>query len=412
MAIKESTKQIIAESGFDVNAAVELSEVEKLTKDMKTKIIEIGYVSRSELKAVYNTYMQVQDMRIALTEQIRSIENGNTEDSDLSITILRWTLKNMASIEKSLLKSLTIVCENNEVGRWLLATTGIGPSLAAGCLAYFDVRGKEYATQFHSYAGLNDNNRPWRGKEEITKIVNDIVGSSKVITDDHVALIAAKTQWSYSHIRDRAWDDKKEKWSKANIISACSMVPYNKELKSFCYLLGEQFHWNCNNDQSLYGTLFSERKALEEKRNAEGAFSDQASNKLDKLISKDTNAYKAYSEGKLPAAHINNRAKRWAVKIFISHLFEEMYRVEYGEKPPRYYALDKLEGMHNKLILPEVPFTPVNGEPMDEPNIPANYKPKKEEKIKYECDCGGTKAVKYSPIKCKNCGSRLHKIEE
>ena len=52
MAIKESTKQIIAESGFDVNAAVELSEVEKLTKDMKTKIIEIGYVSRSELKAV------------------------------------------------------------------------------------------------------------------------------------------------------------------------------------------------------------------------------------------------------------------------------------------------------------------------------------------------------------------------
>ena len=412
MAIKESTKQIIAESGFDVNAAVELSEVEKLTKDMKTKIIEIGYVSRSELKAVYNTYMQVQDMRIALTEQIRSIENGNTEDSDLSITILRWTLKNMASIEKSLLRSLTIVCENNEVGRWLLATTGIGPSLAAGCLAYFDVRGKEYSTQFHSYAGLNDNNRPWRGKEEITKIVNDIVGSSKTITDDHVALIAAKTQWSYSHIRDRAWDDKKEKWSKANIISACSMVPYNKELKSFCYLLGEQFHWNCNNDQSLYGTLFSERKALEEKRNAEGAFSDQASNKLDKLISKDTNAYKAYSEGKLPTAHINNRAKRWAVKIFISHLFEEMYRVEYGEKPPRYYSLEKLEGMHNKLILPEVPFTPVNGEPMDEPNIPANHKPKKEEKPKYECDCGGTKAVKYSPIKCKNCGSRLHKIEE
>ena len=57
--------------------------------------------------------------------------------------------------------------------------------------------------------------------------------------------------------------------------------------------------------------------------------------KLEKYkIGKTTDAYKAYSVGKLPPAHIHARAKRYAVKMFISHLHEIWYEVELGKPAP------------------------------------------------------------------------------
>jgi hypothetical protein len=97
--------------------------------------------------------------------------------------------------------------------------------------------------------------------------------------------------------------------------------------------------------------------------NESGKYAEQAKRKLEEYnIDKSTKAYEAYSQGKLPAAHINARAMRWTEKIFLSHLFEEMYRVRYDKIPPRYYSIDKLGEEHNKDIAPEVPFTLVSGE--------------------------------------------------
>ena len=436
---KESTIDILADAGFDINSDIELPEVVSLTKDLKQKILTIGHVNRSEIKACVSTFYQMQDIRKSLTEQIRSIENNSQDGAETSITILRWTVKNVASIEKSLSDCMELICQTNPVGRWLLAITGIGPVLAAGCLAYFDIEGREYATQFLSYAGLNDNNRPWISREKSAAIVNDIVGNSRIITDDHVALIAAKTQWSYEHIRSNAYNEAKGKWVKGDIVKAICMKPYNSELKSFCWKIGKSFQWNCNNEKSKYGTLFSERRVKEIAKNEALEFADQAEIKKN-FVGKSTEAYKAYSEGKLPKAHINNRAMRWAIKIFVSHLFEEMYRVRYDKVPPRYYSLVKLDEEHNKEILPEVPYdlTTEEYETLSKeqinrieekrnklikmPNIkPASVEaPKKEtvekteevSEIKYTCECGNLKESKYTPKKCPVCKTRLHKIEE
>jgi hypothetical protein len=437
---KESTINILAEAGFDVNSDISLPQAESLTKDLKEKIITIGKVERSEIKACVSTFYQMQDMRRALTEQIRSIENSDKDTSaETSIAILRWTVKNVASIERSLEKCMELICRTDKVGRWLLATVGIGPVLAAGCLAYFDIEGKEYATQFHSYAGLNDNNRPWLSREKSTEIVNDIIGDSKVITDDHVALIAAKSQWSYEHIRNKAYNSETGKWSKTNIIKAICLKPYNGDLKSFCWKIGKSFQWNCNNSNSVYGTLFSEKRVSEIAKNENGVFADQAYEKMN-VVGKTTEAYKSYSQGKLPKAHINNRALRWATKIFISHLFEEMYRVRYDKVPPRYYSLVKLDDEHNKEILPEVPYDLVSEEyktlskeeintieskrkelmGISDSKNSAEKEPKKVStessevagEIKYTCSCGKLKEAKYTPKKCPECKTRLHKIEE
>lgn len=342
----------------DNQNTVELFKAIKLSDKLKSDIRNIENISREEIKTLVKIYYQLQDNRKATREQIRSIENQ--EGKETNVAILDWLLKNYVVMEKGIVDCLEILCQSNEVGRWLLSIKGIGPVLAAGLLAYLDVEGKQYATQFISYAGLNDNNRPWLGAEKSKAIVNEIVGKSKTVTDDMVVEIAAKTKWKYEYLRDNAYDPEKKKWSKTDIIKACSKVPYNKTLKSLMHNVGESFHWRCNDPDSLYGTLFSEKKVLETQKSENGDYADQAAVCMTK-VSKNTIAYKSYKEGKLPKAHINARASRWVQKIFISHLFEEMYRVKYDKLPPRFYALEHCEG-HNDEIQPEVPYTKVSSE--------------------------------------------------
>ena len=94
--------------------------------------------------------------------------------------------------------------------------------------------------------------------------------------------------------------------------------------------------------------------------NEAGAFAERAANILkEKNFNKSTNAYKAYSAGKLPDAHIIAMAKRKTVTIFISHLFEEMYVVQYGTVPPVPYIFGETlgNGKHRDYIAPEIPFS-------------------------------------------------------
>lgn len=385
--MNEETKQmLISAEQFEVNGEIDLSMVESLDKDLKRKILEVSSVPISEVKTLVKQFYQIQDQRKALSEQIRSIENiynspkddesmfGRTKegkapsnpaakDNNVSLQILYYVLKNMTIIENNIKKALELVVNSSEVGRWLVQITGIGPILAAGLIANFDVRGKQYSSQFISYAGLNDNNRPWLGKEKSTQIVNEVIGNSKDITDEMVTEISIRTQWKYSYLVSNAYDEKKQKWSKANLIKACSKIPYNADVKKLMFLVGSSFQWKCNSEKSKYGMIFSERRALETKKNENGEYAEYAKKMLsEKNYDKSTETYKCLSQGKLSKAHIIMRSLRYTEKIFLSHLFEEMYRVEYDKIPPRYYALEHIQGEHNKEIEPEVPYTKVSSE--------------------------------------------------
>lgn len=348
------------EEGY--NKSVELIEALRVSNKLKSEIRQIENMSREEIKMLIKLYYQMQDTRKALREQIRSIEDD--ESKKINVKVLDWCLDDFMIIEKGINDILKTVCEQSEVGRWLLQIVGIGPVLAAGCLAYFDIEGKEYASQFISYAGLNDNNRKFLGRVGVEKIANDLGWKDKkTITNDDAVEFAAKTQWKYDYLRCNAYDAEKDKWSKTKLIAAASKIPYNADLKCLMWKIGKSFNWQCNKDASLYGRLFSERRVKETINNDKGLYADQAAEILaTKNIGKGTEAYKAYSVGKLPKAHINARALRWVEKLFISHLFEEMYRVHNKKAPDtKYYPLDK-DPMHNKYIGPEVPFTKVPGE--------------------------------------------------
>jgi len=89
------------------------------------------------------------------------------------------------------------------------------------------------------------------------------------------------------------------------------------------------------------------RKEQEIAKNEAGEFKQQAADKLAKYkIGKTTDAYKSYSVGKLPPAHIHARAKRYAVKIFLSHLHEVWYEIHHGKPAPVPFPIAHLNHVH------------------------------------------------------------------
>jgi hypothetical protein len=89
-------------------------------------------------------------------------------------------------------------------------------------------------------------------------------------------------------------------------------------------------------------------------RNDNHEFADQARQILATKRFGDNKTKELYEEGKLPPAHIEARAERYATKLFISHLFDAMYIDYYHKEPPVPYPI-AYQG-HVDIIPPEVPY--------------------------------------------------------
>lgn len=354
------------------NNTTELEITSKITKDTK-KIIEKAAntteISRVEMKFICGLFRQAQRARIAVENQIRALRQEADEKPDgVTFSILTWEYNNQVVREKELLKILKLAAESCEVGRWLTSIKGIGPTIAAELIAYLDVTKVSYGSQFISYCGLNSQSaelggRPWNGKEASRKIVEEVLGDDEKLTSSHIIKIAAKSKWSVAHIeKDAATYDKNGNitgYSKEAVIKSISKIPYNKDLKTLCYKIGESFVKVSGNKDSLYGKLYKQYRANYTTLNEAGAFAERAAKILkEKNFSKSTNAYKAYSQGKLPDAHIIAMAKRKAVTIFISHLYEEMAIVA-GMTPAFPYVFGEALGDkgHRDYIAPEKEYS-------------------------------------------------------
>src|SRR5262249_6639854 len=119
------------------------------------------------------------------------------------------------------------------------------------------------------------------------------------------------------------------------------------DLKVLCWKIGESFVKVSGSKKDIYGKVYLQRKQYEQERNERGEYAGQAEAFLSsKRIGKDTEAFKAYSKGLLPHAHIHSRAKRYAVKLFLSHWHEAAYRHRYKEAPPKPFAIAHLGHAH------------------------------------------------------------------
>ena len=181
--------------------------------------------------------------------------------------------------------------DHHPVGGWMKGIHGIGPIIAAGMLAHIDIHKAQTAGDIWRYAGL----------------------------------------------------DPTCKWEKGQ------KRPWNARLKTLCWNTGQVFMRNSGREDSFYGHRYRDRKTYEIARNDLGGNEAKAAELLHKF-NKSTDAYKHLKAGRLPPAQIDARARRWTVKLFLSHLQTVWWWIEFGALPAKPYILTK-EG-HGHLVLP------------------------------------------------------------
>lgn len=237
-------------------------------------------LSESEARYLVDAYYTIQEYRKSTANQIRAMsEQGEPSD------VLTWLLDNTRLLEAQIQRALDAYTDNKLLGAWAKSICGIGPVIAAGLMAHIDITKAPTVGAIWRFAGL----------------------------------------------------DPSSEWKKGE------KRPWNARLKVLCWKIGQSFVKVSNNPKDIYGHLYRKRKEYEIRRNDAGEYADQAKQKLERFrIGKNTEAYKYYSNGMLPPAHIDQRAQRWAVKLFLAHYHHVAYEIEFGEAPPNPYPFAML----------------------------------------------------------------------
>ena len=245
-------------------------------------------LTATEARYLVDYYYTMQENRKRADNQVRALGEAVEPHS-----IILWLANNTDTLERNIRSALLAYSSHNPVGAWSMSIRGIGPVIAAGLLAHIDI--------------------------------------TKAPTVGHI--------WRFAGL------DPTVKWEKK------SKRPWNAQLKTLCWKIGESFVKQSGNDDSIYSRVYKERKQLETERNEAGAFKDQAAASLQtRNFSRDTVARKSYEEGKLPPARIHLRAQRYTVKLFLSHFHHVAYEVHYGKAPPKPYILT--QPGHEHIISP------------------------------------------------------------
>jgi hypothetical protein len=258
--------------------------IQKLSRDLRNAAKLMGI---SEARYFVGAYYDLQDYRIASGNQQRKLLEGE-EPSEL----IGWLNSNMDVLEVQIKGMLDKWSAAQHMGAWAREVCGIGPVIAAGLLAHIDI--------------------------------------AKAPTVGHI--------WRFAGL------DPTSKWTKGE------KRPWNASLKRLCWLIGESFVKVSGNEKDVYGKLYQKRKEYEKQKNDTGQLASFAADRLaqDKARKNkmDPGLRALLETGKLPDAALHERAKRWAVKLFLAHWFEEAYRHHHGKEPPRPYPIEHLGHAH------------------------------------------------------------------
>ena len=241
-------------------------------------------LSKREARFLVDDFYVMQENRKRADNQRDAFEG-----TDEPHAILDWFYRESRALEDQVHAALDVYSGNDPIGIWSRTIVGIGPVLAAGLLAHIDMEKGDTVGSIWRFAGL-DPTVVWKKRQK---------------------------------------------------------RPWNASLKTLCWKIGGSFVYTCNKPESFYGPYYIARKEKEIANNEAGKFADQAARALkEKDYGKDTPARRAYEKGKLPDAHVHARAKRYTVKLFLSHWHDFAYRETFGKPPPNPYPMAMLGHEH------------------------------------------------------------------
>lgn len=266
-------------------------------------------MSRSSARFLVQTYYQIQRERIIQGNRQSALDK--TGDSSNHLVFMQDMFGNL---EDTIKTWLDVFSDSHPAGHWAREQHGVGPVLAAGLLAYLDMEKCPNISSFWSFAGYNPT---------------------------------------------MVWEKGQKR-------------PFAAPLKTICWKLGESFVKVSGNPEAKYGQIYVQRKAYEWAKNARGEYAS--------LIGKRNYKYGVYTESykwasgqysgvtktaagyipntvgpcipMIPPQAIQERAKRYAVKRFLSDFWVISYRHHFGTDAPAPMPWINTHGGHPDYIEP------------------------------------------------------------
>jgi len=341
--------------------------VSRLDKDLRRAAKEMG---KAEARFLVDTYYAMQEARKRSANQVRAMkadEEPKATEGEMQAeeilevkpddetgkkkkkkkkeephSLIEWYAAQNKFMEDQIKVGLDLYSLNHPVGEYMRSVKGIGPVIAAGLLAYIDIDRAPTVGHIWRIAGL-DPTISWLGREKASKIVTDVVGKSKKITPEMVAELAVRTGRRADKITLVADDG-----GAVALRKYLALRPWSQSFKTLCWKAGDSFcKFSTGENPSYYGVLYRQRKAWEIQKNESGGNAAAAARYLkEKNFGKETAAFKAYTDGKLPDGQIDARARRWAVKIFLAHVHQFWYEHHHGKPAPNPYPIEHLGHTH------------------------------------------------------------------
>jgi hypothetical protein len=223
------------------------------------KLLKTYELKSHEIAEAVELYYDAQKLRIMHGNKISS-EKTDELPSEIAMWFAHW-LDLGEGLIKSKLQVWVEGPESPPVAKWSYAQVGIGPVIAAGLAAHIDLSRARHASSVWKFAGLAPG-------------------------------------------ADRRVKGKK--------------LPYNSRLKTLAWKLGESFVKASNKEGAVYGQWYAKYKAEELARNAQGLYAAQAARELATKKIKEKKIKEILESGHLTDGHLHARAKRKAVKLFLS----------------------------------------------------------------------------------------------
>jgi len=285
----------------------------KLGKDLKA--LSTG-MDRDQAKMMIRAYYSAQEDRMR-----RGKQSSGAASRYQPHAVLDFFEAQSLFQERQVASAVTCWAESQPMARWAMDhAVGVGPILAAGLVAFIDITKAPTVGHIWRFAGLDPTSK-----------------------------------WS---------EGKKRPWCAA--------------LKTTCWKIWQSWLKLKHNPNAFYAHQFSARRKLEWDRNLSGELAGQATQQLGcKNWDRKGPAYQ-WLTGKvdrewarnrlesgeqfpeqpvlapegtepfpmLPPGHIQSRAGRWAVKLFLAHWHAEAYRQHYNAEPPFPYPIAILGHAH------------------------------------------------------------------
>jgi len=327
----------------DFSYFLEHDRIAALVKSLKETAYRMTDV---DARFLVDAYYQVQEARKAADNQFRSLTGG-------PVQLIEWLCGNLASLEAKIKTLLKWYADGRVPGVWAQSIVGIGPVIAAGLSAHIDIARAQTVGHIWRFAGL-DPTRQWKSTEAVTKELSAL-GIKGTLDDETFA--RACSAFGCDVGATQAFLDHAPKGPKtrtaSNVAKAFSRRPWNADLKVLCWKIGQSFVKVCNHEEDIYGHLYQQRKAYEVAKNEAGDYADQAAATLEKVPAHAQRAI--YKTGQLPPGRIDQRAQRWATKLFLAHWHHVAYETQYGTPPPKPYVIEHM-GHVNLMGPPNWPF--------------------------------------------------------